>query len=90
MKTLKAISVGRKPLQTYELHKLPLGIVSANYTGPLTHSKDGFWLTIPLPATRNGLCGGRITPASGSGGEGCACGSFIDEQVRVCWWRRDG
>ncbi|WP_236021289.1 DUF6441 family protein [Sedimentimonas flavescens] len=37
-------------------------IVGAHDTGPLIRSKDGFWLTIPLPAAGKSLRGGRITP----------------------------
>jgi hypothetical protein len=36
-------------------------IVGAHDTGPLIHSKNGFWLAFPLPAAGNSLRGGRIT-----------------------------
>ncbi|NHB77828.1 DUF6441 family protein [Rhodobacter calidifons] len=37
-------------------------IIGAHDTGPLIRSKNGFWLTIPLPAAGKSLRGGRITP----------------------------
>ena len=37
-------------------------IVGAHDTRPLIRSKNGFWLTIPLPAAGKSLRGGRITP----------------------------
>jgi hypothetical protein len=37
-------------------------IVSAHDTGPLIHSKDGFWLAIPLTVAGKSTRGGRITP----------------------------
>ena len=36
-------------------------IVGAHDTGPLTRSKNGFWLATPLPAGGKSLRGGRIT-----------------------------
>jgi hypothetical protein len=37
-------------------------IISAHDTGPLIRSRDGFWLTIPLPAAGRGPRGSKITP----------------------------
>lgn len=37
-------------------------IVGAHDTRPLIRSKNGFWLTIPLPAAGKSLRGSRITP----------------------------
>ena len=37
-------------------------IVGAHDTGPLIRSKNGFWLTIPMPAAGKSTRGGRITP----------------------------
>ena len=37
-------------------------IVGAHNTGPLIRSKNGFWLTIPLPTAGKSSRGGRITP----------------------------
>ncbi|MGY6410272.1 MAG: DUF6441 family protein [Alkalilacustris sp.] len=37
-------------------------IIGAHDTGPLIRSKNGFWLTIPLPDAGKSLRGGRITP----------------------------
>jgi len=37
-------------------------IIGAHDTGPLIRSKDGFWLTIPLPAAGRGPRGSKITP----------------------------
>jgi hypothetical protein len=37
-------------------------IIGAHDTGPLIRSRDGFWLTIPLPAAGRGPRGSKITP----------------------------
>jgi hypothetical protein len=37
-------------------------IISAHDTGPLIRSKEGFWLTIPLPAAGRSPRGSKITP----------------------------
>ena len=37
-------------------------IIGAHDTGPLIRSKDGFWLSIPLPAAGKGTRGKALTP----------------------------
>jgi hypothetical protein len=37
-------------------------IIGAHDTGPLIHSKAGFWLAIPTPAAGRGRGGARLTP----------------------------
>ena len=59
-------------------------IIGAHDAGPLIRAKNGLWLAIPTPAAGKALGGRRITPAAGSGGPGCGCGSSIAGAGRAC------
>ena len=62
-------------------------VVAAHDEGALIRSKNGFWLSIPLPSAGTGPRGKRITRGFGSA---CAARDFdlSTEQVsRHSWWR---
>jgi hypothetical protein len=65
-------------------------IIGAHDTGPLIRSRNGFWLTIPLPAAGKSLRGGRITPGEWERRSGLRLRFVYRRTDRVCWWPKDG